>query len=240
MKVIEYSDVLVDKRAYARVFSEGNKNLESLLNFCFDNNIETFGCCKGHVTQSDSYPYIAFAFSSDDIDTYSNLISLVSRSKAGKFVNFRLYKFKNKYRLICNVVKKYCRNPFVINKAFMAIYEGFKLGIGKEAFDSYYKKILAFYTDLLAYKSASTYDFTLDNISSDLHILLNDKLFANPNLLVDDSNKLFRYLMLYDKKVKNKTADNYVSFTYFDLNMDDIDYINSNILKKEDSERWRR
>ena len=122
----------------------------------------------------------------------------------------------------------------------MAIYEGFKLSIGKEAFDSYYKKILAFYTDLLAYKSASTYDFTLDNISSDLHILLNDKLFANPNLLVDDSNKLFRYLMLYDKKVKNKTADNYVSFTYFDLNMDDIDYINNNILKKEDSERWRR
>ncbi len=59
-KVVKFEDVLKDKERFLKLFSEGDENLRELLDYCFDNDINTRGCCKGHDYRKDSYPFIAF------------------------------------------------------------------------------------------------------------------------------------------------------------------------------------
>lgn len=44
---------------YAILFGEGSKKLTELLLFCWNNNIRTFSCCKGHYEKKDQ-GYIGF------------------------------------------------------------------------------------------------------------------------------------------------------------------------------------
>ena len=61
--VLEYNDFIHDKKEAAKQFAEGSKDLEDLLNYCFNNGIITKACCKGHHTKDElSLPYIAFSF----------------------------------------------------------------------------------------------------------------------------------------------------------------------------------
>lgn len=74
-KIIRYDEVLKDKGKYITLFSEGNTALASLLDCCFDNNIETRGCCKGHSDKKNSYPLIAFAINSTNKNYILKLIA---------------------------------------------------------------------------------------------------------------------------------------------------------------------
>ena len=74
-KVVKFEDVMKDKQRFLKLFSEGDDNLKETLEYCFDNNISTRGCCKGHSYRKDSYPFIAFDISEDNYDHIRNLFN---------------------------------------------------------------------------------------------------------------------------------------------------------------------
>ncbi|MFA5408448.1 MAG: hypothetical protein WC343_06725 [Bacilli bacterium] len=45
---LSLNEILKNKEYYAQLFSEGDKMLEKILLYCFDNKIETYMCCAGH------------------------------------------------------------------------------------------------------------------------------------------------------------------------------------------------
>lgn len=162
--VIDYNKVINDIARYAYIFSEGNEYLESLLIFCFKNNIETFACCRGHENNKYLFPYIGFIFRKDNINIFSNLLTLLSSSKINDYIKIRIYKYKNKYRLTYNIRKKYAKNNDIINMAFKVLEDSLKLSLIYDSNNSYYYKLLSFYIFLLKDKKDSTFDFTLDNV----------------------------------------------------------------------------
>lgn len=227
--VMDYKDVMKDKAMYAYIFSEGNKHLESLLNFCFNNNIETFACCKGHIDNKNSFPYVGFAFLDNEKLIYSNLISLLSKSKINDYIRFRLYKYRDKYRLICDIREKYSKNRFVINKVFKALEDGLSFCLTSFKFDDFYFDIFAFYCNLFKSKSASINSFTLDNINSNPSIIIKD----NVNKIDKDDYKLFEYLISSGRKFVPTYRDCFENFIYFHLDINDIKFINEFISKKK-------
>lgn len=55
---LDFDKVLDNKEYYADLFSEGNKKLRKILMHCFNNKIETYMCCTGHVEEYS--PFIMF------------------------------------------------------------------------------------------------------------------------------------------------------------------------------------
>ena len=56
-----YGDIPKDEiEKYASVFGEGSKELTDLLRYCFQNDIKTLACCKGHEDRKECDPYIVF------------------------------------------------------------------------------------------------------------------------------------------------------------------------------------
>ena len=60
----------------ARDFSEGNETLRQLLMHCFENNIETIGCCSGHDGQK--MPYLGFKFNDKNMQAIIKMLANVS------------------------------------------------------------------------------------------------------------------------------------------------------------------
>lgn len=80
--VLEYNDFIHDKKEAAKQFAEGSKDLEDLLNFCFDNGIITKACCIGHKTEEyESLPYIAFAFCKNNEIYFQSLLYYLKDSE---------------------------------------------------------------------------------------------------------------------------------------------------------------
>lgn len=76
----ELNDELLEK------FSEGSKNLEDLLKYCYQNKIITRACCIGHdnkINQENPYPYIAFVVSEEDKATLEHVFN--QTLKQGEF-----------------------------------------------------------------------------------------------------------------------------------------------------------
>lgn len=72
---LSFTRVLKDKKKYAEIFSEGDKHLKRLLKLCFDNNIETNLCCKGH---SEEMPmYIKFNINQNKLANLYRIIEAV-------------------------------------------------------------------------------------------------------------------------------------------------------------------
>ena len=61
-----------DKEAAIIEFAEGNKSLEALLKYCFDNGILTEACCKGHGDNLN--PYISFYICKENEIYIKNII----------------------------------------------------------------------------------------------------------------------------------------------------------------------
>ena len=57
-------------------FSEGNEKLKELLSFCFENGIETKGCCSGH--NGKQRPYILFAFNDENLQSILKILKQIS------------------------------------------------------------------------------------------------------------------------------------------------------------------
>lgn len=77
-RVYSREEILKDKERFAKEFSEGNPMLEQILLFCFNNGIETFGCCAGHLKSNGTTsmsPYIAMKKDETSEAFISNLIS---------------------------------------------------------------------------------------------------------------------------------------------------------------------
>lgn len=70
-------------------FSEGNKDLENLLNNCFDKKIETHTCCSGHMSKSQ-LPYISFRYSEENSPCLNKLLLDLKNS------NYHLWYTKGK------------------------------------------------------------------------------------------------------------------------------------------------
>ena len=68
-------DKIEDYIKAAKEFSEGDKELEKLLLYCFSNRIKTVACCKGH-KENKSLPYIAFSYNENNKEFIYNLMSL--------------------------------------------------------------------------------------------------------------------------------------------------------------------
>jgi len=46
--VKEFYKIYENQKEFAEKFSEKNKSLEKFLNLCWDNGVQTQGCCAGH------------------------------------------------------------------------------------------------------------------------------------------------------------------------------------------------
>lgn len=230
--VIDYNKVINDIARYAYIFSEGNEYLESLLIFCFKNNIETFACCRGHENKKYSFPYIGFIFRKDNINIFSNLLTLLSSSKINDYIKIRIYKYKNKYRLICGIRKKYSKNNDIINMAFKVLEDSLKLSLIYDSNNNYYYKLLSFYIFLLKDKKDSIFDFTLDNVNSSLFILLDKKKCLDNRFLQTNSYEVLNYLLKNKKEVNCNSEDYLSGFIYYNLTINDIYNIENSILVK--------
>lgn len=60
-----------DREILANNLAEGNKDLKSLLLNCWNNNVKTFSCCKGHDT---IYPQFAFELNTNQAMTLANAL----------------------------------------------------------------------------------------------------------------------------------------------------------------------
>ncbi|MGI6329261.1 MAG: hypothetical protein ACOXZR_00165 [Bacilli bacterium] len=76
---LAFSEVLKKKEEYATIFSEGNKHLKKLLNYCFDHNIETNLCCVGH---NEEMPmYIKFNITRNKEEDIARIINAVENNR---------------------------------------------------------------------------------------------------------------------------------------------------------------
>ena len=69
------NDLIQQKEKFAKMFSEGNNNLEICLLKLWNNNIYTIGCCAGH---SEKVPYIGIDLNNSNIN---NVITLLNNLK---------------------------------------------------------------------------------------------------------------------------------------------------------------
>lgn len=72
----------------AKDFSEGNKDLECLLLYCFQNGLETKACCAGHEEQFDELgngtPYIVFEYNENSSKAIISIIKKLMNKKGIK------------------------------------------------------------------------------------------------------------------------------------------------------------
>ena len=85
-------EILKDPKYFATKFSEGNKNLEELLLFCYTNGISTFACCAGHENSINLRPYanIVFNVQPEQYEMFSLLLETFSQSELSNILKLDL------------------------------------------------------------------------------------------------------------------------------------------------------
>ena len=85
-------EILKDPKYFATKFSEGNKNLEELLLFCYTNGISTFACCAGHENSINIRPYanIVFNVQPEQYEMFSLLLETLSQSELSNILKLDL------------------------------------------------------------------------------------------------------------------------------------------------------
>lgn len=83
----------------ANDFSEGNEGLRKLLMYCFENDIQTIGCCSGH--NGESTPYIAFELNDQNMQPILKMLKnlkvtnsiecLILTKQPGSIANFIIH-----------------------------------------------------------------------------------------------------------------------------------------------------
>ena len=79
-------------------FSEGSKALEDLLNYCYDNHIETRACCVGHKERGPiSTPYIMFIIDKEQYSLMESVINnMLNESGMEEDIQIEMQKEKEK------------------------------------------------------------------------------------------------------------------------------------------------
>lgn len=117
---LSFVEVLKDKKKYARIFSEGDKYLERLLNYCFNHHLETNLCCAGH---SEEEPmYIKFNISRNSQEQINQIIgSVINNYK----VNIELCKRANDDYASFWIMSYYLgEGEQIFNNIYYALKEG--------------------------------------------------------------------------------------------------------------------
>lgn len=87
---------------FAHQFSEGNKALEYLLLYCFNNGIMTRGCCAGH--KGVFNPNIYFDLNKDQVFLASSIFENVLKNKLGSHCDFHIFLGDNdNYLVSCHI-----------------------------------------------------------------------------------------------------------------------------------------
>lgn len=114
----------------AKEFSEGNKDLEKLLLYCFGNGIKTVACCAGHKEKSQ-LPYIALSYNENNKELIYHLMTLfnnsdifISYTKSIGGCIFSIHSVKEDFELF-----KVINNSLEINDKSRTITEDFKMYI---------------------------------------------------------------------------------------------------------------
>ena len=121
--VEEIPEELFEKAA--KDFSEGNKELEDLLLYCFRNNIKTIACCAGH-KENNSFPYISFKINDKTfkpilrmIKAISNIkdveLSFTNYIKKDKNFSFTIYSHGVGASKLFNAIKQACESKEDVN-----------------------------------------------------------------------------------------------------------------------------
>ena len=86
-----------------RQFSEGSAALESLLNFCYQNQVETKACCAGHEKEgTHKTPYIAFVVPQSQNYVFENMFNdIFQNSEFGKCINFEIGQIEDLIQVTC-------------------------------------------------------------------------------------------------------------------------------------------
>ena len=77
--LVEFKEVLKNKNHYAELFAEGSRELKDFLLFCFNNNIETNACCRGHIDEEMIYglpQYVKFNIDNNKIEHLNFVIEV--------------------------------------------------------------------------------------------------------------------------------------------------------------------
>ena len=104
-------------------FSEGSKALEDLLNYCFDNHIETRACCVGHKERGPiSTPYIKLIIDKEQYSLMESVINnMLNESGIEEDIKIEIQKEKEKtgVTFMYNKIEENLREEFFncINKS---------------------------------------------------------------------------------------------------------------------------
>ena len=189
-----------DKASAIKEFAEGNKALEALLKYCFDNGILTEACCKGH--DDNLNPYISFYVCKENEIYIKNIIDKLLE----KGYHF-LYK-SNRLMLPSLTIRTTTDDASNLFNTLLNIFENAK----NIELDGLKKKIYRIYAN------TSNNDTTLDIKKVD------DKYDANiyfdfgfENVLLDE-NELMNTL---DKKLRLSRIDinNDIGFKEYNPNL---------------------
>ena len=99
VKCYSYDEINKD---LLKEFSEGSEALESLLNYCYENKIETRACCIGHKERGvHSKPYICFIIPQEQEYIIENIINnLFSKGEFSNYVEVEVDKENNNYNVV--------------------------------------------------------------------------------------------------------------------------------------------
>lgn len=85
-------EIMQDPKYFAQKFSEGNKNLEDLLLFCYTNDISTLACCAGHENSVNLRPYanIVFNVQPEQYEMFALLLETMSKNQLSDILKLEL------------------------------------------------------------------------------------------------------------------------------------------------------
>lgn len=95
---IDFNEIIKNKEKYAKVFSEGSKELEKTLLSLWNKGIETKGCCKGH-DDKKSKQYIGISLDKN-LDMVVHLLSSLDKNN----LHISIVRLKDDYLVS---IKKY-------------------------------------------------------------------------------------------------------------------------------------
>ncbi|MBQ7140277.1 MAG: hypothetical protein IJO32_02090 [Bacilli bacterium] len=219
-------EIMKNPNKFALRFSEGNKSLEDLLNYCYSNNIMTRACCIGHENDSILYPqsYITFEINEQQFDMFANVSEIILNSKIGDKISIELSKNENILILnyfildevnLRNIFFKLLKNSMILCSGQICNNEY------KDVFEIFQKMINASdrenNIELLITDKETTLNFYKEKYVEELDGVLNFKL-SNEK----DSTKLLNYL----ESLNNLDEFNMKNINNsFSLSKNDIEYI---------------
>ena len=219
-----YEEIMEKPEYFAKRFSEGNSNLENLLNFCYSNGIITRACCIGHTHESGfvSDAYINLEIKPEQMSLFSVLINVLCESALKDVLTIDIDHTEN---CLMNTV---IRVPLQYrNQLFVTTNDAFKYILNQNmtmSFENTFYKIFKIYSKLSSYNDEN----------KRIGVTIEKNLFKFNSSRLKYFEELEDYAFGTDEVTDNKLFIDYLgSIDYFDhSNFSKIN--NSYILSEEE------